>query len=266
MLELYHAPGSVCAQKVRFALALKALPWVDHNMNLDSSEQYSPAYLRLNPKAVVPTLVHDGRVIRESTVICEYLDDAFPEPSLRPSDLAARAEMRRWAKIPDDEIHAACGFISQAGLLRQGRLANPQPYYERIAKDPNRKRADRNRRMFEHGYADPDAQWGLFVHAKLLKEMQATLADGRPWLVGDKISLADVGLAPYVNRLHVSGLAPMWADKPAIASWFQRIKALPAYDESFTKYTPRYGNEPVGEGVWPQVKPILATADAEFAV
>jgi glutathione S-transferase len=142
-------------------------------------------------------------------------------------------------------------------LLRQGRLANPQPYYDRIAKDPNRKRADRNRRMFERGFNDPDAKAGLLVHVRLLAEMHGILRDGRPWLVGDRMTLADVGLAPYVNRLYVSGLAPMWADKPAIDDWFRRIKAQPAYHEAFTKFTPRYGNEPVGEGVWPEVKPIL---------
>jgi glutathione S-transferase len=257
MLELYHANGSVCAQKVRFALELKGIAWVDCRIDLDSSAQYKPEYLKLNPKAVVPTLVHDGRVVRESTIVCEYIEDAFPEPSLRPADPHARAEMRRWAKIPDDEIHVACGFISQAGLLRLGRLANPQPYYDRIAKDPNRKRADRNRRMFERGFNDPDAKAGLLVHVRLLAEMHGILRDGRPWLVGDRMTLADVGLAPYVNRLYVSGLAPMWADKPAIDDWFRRIKAQPAYHEAFTKFTPRYGNEPVGEGVWPEVKPIL---------
>jgi hypothetical protein len=67
----------------------------------------------------------------------------------------------------------------------------------------------------------------------------------------------------YVNRLYVSGLAPMWADKRAIDSWFKRIKALPACAESFTKYTPRYGNEPGGDGVWPQVKPIPEAAGDE---
>jgi len=264
MLELYHAAGSVCAQKVRLALALKGVAWGDRLMDLDKSPQYAPDYLKLNPKAVVPTLVHDGKVVRESTVICEYIEDVFPTPSLRPADALLRAEMRRWAKIPDDEIHVACGFISQAGLLRQGRLANPAPYYERIAKDPNRKRADRNRRMFEHGFNDPDAKTGLFVHVRLLKDMQAAFADGRPWLVGDAMSLADVGIAPYINRLYVSGLAPMWADKPGIGDWFKRIKALPAYRESFEKYIPRYGNEPVGDGVWPAVKPVLEAGEAEI--
>ena len=264
MLELYHAAGSVCAQKVRFALALKGVAWVDHLMNLDESPQYAPDYLKLNPKAVVPTLVHDGRVVRESTVICEYIDDILPEPGLRPGDPHARAEMRRWAKIPDDEIHAACGIISQAGLLRQGRLANPKPYYDRIARDPNRKRADRNRRMFEQGFNDPDAKTGLFVHVRLLNDMQGAFADGRPWLVGDQMTLADVGIVPYINRLHVSGLAPMWADKPGIGDWFARIKSAPAYREAFEKYIPRYGNEPVGEGVWPEVKPVLDAGESEI--
>lgn len=264
MLELYHAAGSVCAQKVRFALALKGISWGDRLMNLDESPQYAPEYLKLNPKAVVPTLVHDGHVVRESTVICEYIEDVSPQPNLRPVDPFARAEMRRWAKIPDDELHVACGFISQAGLLRQGRLANPKPYYDRIAKDPNRKRADRNRRMFENGFNEPDAKIGLFVHVRLLKEMQAVLAGGQPWLVSDTPTLADVGIAPYINRLYVSGLAPMWADKPAVGDWFRRIKALPAYREAFEKYIPRYGNEPVGEGVWPEVKPVLEAGEPEI--
>ncbi len=50
-------------------------------------DQFDPEYLKLNPKAVVPILVHDGRVIVESTVICEYVDEDFPEPSLKPADL-----------------------------------------------------------------------------------------------------------------------------------------------------------------------------------
>lgn len=263
MLELYHADPSVCAQKVRFALALKGIEWVDRRMVLEASEQYSPEYRKLNPKAVVPTLVHDGNAIRESTVICEYIEDAFPEPSLRPASLVERAEMRRWAKIPDDEVQEACDYISQAGILRQSRLANPNAYYDRLAKDPDRKRADRNKRLFERGFDDAGATAALFVYARLLEEMQDALADGRPWLVGREISLADVGIAPYVNRLYVSGLSPMWADKPSVATWFERVRQLPAFAQSFAgSFMPRFGNEPAGEGVWSEVRPILEHGEA----
>jgi glutathione S-transferase len=91
MLELYHGEGSVCARKVRLTLAEKGIrDWVGRIVDLAKGEQTRPEYLELNPKGVIPTVVHDGRVITESTVICEYLEDVFPEPRLRPQDPLAR--------------------------------------------------------------------------------------------------------------------------------------------------------------------------------
>ena len=90
MIELYHNDMSVCAQKVRFALGEKKLHWKNHHLNLRAGEQQKAEYLKLNPNAVVPTLVDSGRVIIESTVINEYLDDAYPEPRLRPADAGQR--------------------------------------------------------------------------------------------------------------------------------------------------------------------------------
>ncbi|MCG8443862.1 MAG: glutathione S-transferase N-terminal domain-containing protein, partial [Caulobacterales bacterium] len=74
MLELYHHGSSVCAAKVRFALAEKGLEWTGHYIDILKGEQHDEAFRRLNPKTVVPVLVDDGEVITESTVICEYID------------------------------------------------------------------------------------------------------------------------------------------------------------------------------------------------
>ena len=68
MLELYHSTNSVCAQKARIALAEKELPYKEHLMTL-GGDQFDPAYMKLNPNAVVPTLLHDGQPIIESSVI-----------------------------------------------------------------------------------------------------------------------------------------------------------------------------------------------------
>jgi glutathione S-transferase len=86
MIELYHNDMSVCAQKVRFVLGEKELKWKSNHLNLRAGDQQKPDYVKLNPNAVVPTLVDNGKVIIESTVIAEYLDDAYPEPRLRPRD------------------------------------------------------------------------------------------------------------------------------------------------------------------------------------
>src|SRR5918912_1747058 len=83
MLELYHSVNSVCAQKVRVVLAEKGLDYKEHLMTL-RGDQFDPAYMKLNPNAVVPTLIHDGNVILESSVILYYLEDAFPEKPLMP--------------------------------------------------------------------------------------------------------------------------------------------------------------------------------------
>jgi glutathione S-transferase len=93
MIELYHNDMSVCAQKVRFALGEKTLEWKSHHLNLRAGDQQKPEYVRLNPNAVVPTLVDNGKVIIESTVINEYIDDAYPDPRLRAADAGARARM-----------------------------------------------------------------------------------------------------------------------------------------------------------------------------
>ncbi len=92
MLELYHHGSSTCASKVRFVLGEKQIPYQSHYVDLLKGEQFRPQYLALNPKAVVPTMVHDGEVLVESTVICEYIDDEFPDPPLAPRSRRTRAD------------------------------------------------------------------------------------------------------------------------------------------------------------------------------
>ncbi|XP_024532091.1 uncharacterized protein LOC112346743 [Selaginella moellendorffii] len=77
-------------------LAEKGLPWESVHVDIFRFENYEPAYTKLNPKAVVPTLDHDGRILIESNVILEYLEDQFPQVRLRPEDAYECAMMRLW--------------------------------------------------------------------------------------------------------------------------------------------------------------------------
>ena len=88
MLELYHNNVSVCAQKVRIVLAEKDVPWTSHHLSLAMGEHLTPQFKTMNPRGVVPVLVHDGNTIVESSVICAYLDEVFPTPPLSPRDSA----------------------------------------------------------------------------------------------------------------------------------------------------------------------------------
>ena len=87
-IELYNAPQSTCSQKVRLTLTEKELSFKEHRLKLFRGDQLEPEYLKLNPNGAVPTLIHDGTPIIDSSVIMEYLDDVFPSPRLsseRPS-------------------------------------------------------------------------------------------------------------------------------------------------------------------------------------
>ena len=95
MLELYHNDMSTCAQKVRATLAEKDIVWDGHELNLRTGEQHKPQFLKLNPRGVVPVLVHGSNVIIESNIIMEYVEDAFPDTKrLMPSSAFGKAAVR----------------------------------------------------------------------------------------------------------------------------------------------------------------------------
>src|SRR5215510_6801616 len=101
---LYNAPQSTCSQRVRFVLNAKKLPFEEVKLDLLAGDQLEPDYLALNPNGVVPTLVHDGAVVIDSSVIIEYLDEVAPQPeSFTPRDPAGRAAMRATGRIPRRE-------------------------------------------------------------------------------------------------------------------------------------------------------------------
>ena len=125
MLALYHNPISTCSQKVRMALAEKKLEFDSREIDLIGGAQHDPEYVKLNPNHVVPTLIHDDRVLIESTLINEYLEDAFPDAALTPADPAERHAMRLWTKRVDEKVHPNAGTITYAIGARPMLLSRP---------------------------------------------------------------------------------------------------------------------------------------------
>ena len=102
MLELYNTPHSTCSQKVRIYLAEKNLEWTDQQVNLATKEHLSPKYPKINPNGVVPTFIHNGTIIPDSSVICEYIDGVFPESALTPAESAQKVAMRTWLRFIEE--------------------------------------------------------------------------------------------------------------------------------------------------------------------
>ena len=227
MLELYHSINSVCAQKVRIALHEKGQEAEDHIMTL-RGDQYDPAYLKLNPNGVVPTLVHDGQPIVESSLILYYLDELFPEPPLMPKAPLARFGVRMYNKLIDEYVHNACMILTFATAFRPAFLKMTREAWQaEINKTPLKRRAEYKRSVIERGLDSEFVIEALAHHKKLLSWMAKSLNNG-PFLAGDNFSNADCAVIPYVLRLELLKLGGMWVDYPAIADWWARMRARPS--------------------------------------
>jgi glutathione S-transferase len=237
MLKLFTAHNSICTQKVFLTLIEKGLPWTSEYVDLFNNEQYRPEYLKLNPKGVVPTLLHDGNAIIESTLICEYLDQTFPEPPLVPSSAYARSQMRRWSKHIDEGVFEATREISFSAMFRdkmQGMTQEQRDGRFRNIGDPGRRA--RMISTYEQGCDSPFVAQGIFAFEKLFQEMQDALAPGRDWLVGTDFSLGDINVIPFAARLHYLNLLDVWiANRPQVRAWWERAQSRPSFSAAIAK-------------------------------
>ncbi len=231
MLELYHSINSVCAQKVRIALAEKGLSYEEHLMTL-GGDQFDPAYMKLNPNAVVPTLIHDGQPIIESSIILYYLDEAFPERPLMPRAPLGRAKVRLFNKLIDEYVHNSCTILTFATAFRPALLRlSTQQREAGFAKAPSKKRTEYKRDVVAHGLDSMFVKEAVEHHEKLLSLIEDAAKVG-PYLVGDSYSLADVAVIPYMLRLELLRLSRMWDRRPGVSAWWERVRQRSSTDEA----------------------------------
>ena len=98
------------------------------------------------------------------------------------------------------------------------------------------------------------------MYDRYLQRLEDTLADN-PWLAGPDFSLADISLAPYVNRLDMLGMSEMWTrSRPRLADWFERLRARPTFKPCFLDFCPpdlTRDLKTYGTQSWAEVKAIL---------
>lgn len=228
MLELYHTPQSTCSQKVRLALAEKLVAWSERRMDWLKGEHLEDWYLDLNPNGTVPTLVHDGEPVVDSTVINEYIEELFPEPPLMPADPLKRARMRTWRQFIDEVPTVAIRVPSfNHSLVKLWQDMSPSEFEAFAARHPIR--ADFYRTMGTSGFSDEDVERSLRRLSHTLMRMEHSLQRGGPWLIGRDFTLADISILPTIVRMEDLGLAHQWSPFPAVQDWYARIQLRPSF-------------------------------------
>ena len=262
MLELYHNINSVCAQKVRMALLEKGVAATEHLLTL-RGDQFDPAYMKLNPNGLVPTLVHDGTVILESSLILYYIDEAVTGPALMPKDPKLRHRVRVFNKLIDEYGHMACMTLTFATAFRPRLLTLSKEQQEaEYAKTPNKKRAEIKRDVITHGLDSGFAREALTVKDKLLHMIDDAVKDG-PYLAGDAWSLAEAAVIPYVLRLELLRMAKLWDRYPGVAKWWDLVKHRPSTEQAIWS---RMGDgdwapfKSITDDPWPKVRGLMNAA------
>jgi glutathione S-transferase len=231
---LYNAPQSTCSQRVRFVLNAKQLPFEEVKLDLLAGDQLKPDYLKLNPNGVVPTLDHDGAIVIDSSVIIEYLDEVVPQPeSFTPAKPAERARMRALMRFID-EMPAAAVRVPTFNLafLPRFQAMSEEEFVAFAESKPLRK--EFMLAMGRKGFPEKEMNAALDRLARTLVRMEESIAEsGGPWLMGKKLTLADIAVMPAIVRMADLGLDTMWKDKPAIARWYDAIRAYPAFKPTY---------------------------------
>ncbi len=233
-LELYHGLASTCSKKVRLCLYEKGLRFTSHLLDLQNFEQHRPEYLALNPKGVVPTLVHDGKPITESSQIIEYLDENFPEIPLLPPAPEARAQVHEWLNFSDtiayDAVYVPTWMILSAGAMRD--LSKPERD-ALLARIPTAERRKRWEQVTSTGFDQAEIEAAYVKMRTCLERCEATL-ERFLWLGGDNYSLADIAIVPFVDR--IGNLKPEFLASslyPKLNNWYSTMRARPAFAKAF---------------------------------
>ncbi len=239
MLELYHASGSLCSQKVKLVLAEKNLEWKSHPLNLLTFENLQPSYIQLNSKGVVPTLIDDGKVITDSAIIIRYLDEQFPQPKLTPAEPTLQEKMNSWIDLQNEfpmrevmygNYTGIEGFVLRRSVqIKQKLLSQLMQVNYELKEEYETKLND----VRKWNSTIQDVKKMAILNAQIepmLNQLEEQLSQTE-WLCGTTYSLADAMWTAILNRLDELKFGYLWAEntRPALKLYLRRLKARPSF-------------------------------------
>jgi glutathione S-transferase len=230
-IALYHAARSNCSARVRLLLAEKGLDWNSHVISLMRRENRRPEYFAINPKGLVPSLIHDGWVITESNDILFYIEAKFPNPSFTPGAVDEHADMVRWMRMSADLHLPGVKTFNYSGMKTVAQPGAQDAFESYEALQTDQELLKFHEKASISGFSTEERAQAQAILADALGEMDRLLAK-QSWLAGDSYSLADICWVTTMPTLDRSGfdLAPF----ARVLEWRKRIAARPAYADSVT--------------------------------
>lgn len=230
-LHLYHGAISNCSMRVRMALCEKGLDWTSHHLDLKKKENISEDYFGINPNGLVPTLVHDGVVHIESNEIIDYIDQTFPEPSLRVEN---DSEMQEWLTLATSVHVPAVKPYVYATIIQKKvqKTADEEKKYQELQQNKELKDFH-SKHAGGKTFAEDDVTRAKEILEECFSKLNKTL-EGRDWMMGDQYTLADISWIPLHFVLYGCGYP---FDKyPNIVRWAKAFEKKESYQEGIIKW------------------------------
>ena len=234
-VHVLHASGSSCSQKLRIFLNLKGIPWESHLIDLHGNENFRPWFLGVNPRGLVPVLVHDGAVHIESNDIITYLEKTFPEPRLVPPGFDNEV-----AKLlhHEDELHLDLRILSfrfvfdppgppKPAEAMQSYAANGSGTVQGVPDADKAAQIAFWERVTKEGFTDDMARQSARKFRDEFNALDQRLAGGA-YLLGDALSVLDIAWFIYAHRLSLGGY-PIARLHPRVGAWMEKLGARPEF-------------------------------------
>jgi len=235
-LHLYHSGVSNCSMRVRMTLDEKRLPWTSHHLNILKKEHVTPEYFGINPNGLVPTLVHDGKVIIESDDIIDYLDKEFPNPALRPVNVQCLDTMYKWLhRATEIHLPAVKPYIYFKRVGASMALSEEEDKkYESLQSNPDLKAF--HQKSTNEGFSKEDIESAVHILDECFSDMNSLLGSSS-WLAGDEFSLADIAWAPLhftLDKMAGYDFEPY----KEVSDWMRRLRERDSYRTAIIDYWP----------------------------
>ena len=221
--------------RVRMILEEKDLPWTSHHLDLRKAENITPEYFGIHPKGLVPTLVHDGVVIIESTDIIDYLDETFGDSPLRPRNEADQEKMHEWMRLAaDNHIHVKTYMFAKQIGRKMAKTESELAVYREL-QDNEELREFHAENSSAEGLPDARIANATEVLRDCFAKLERELGE-HEWLVGNSFSLADVTWVPLYVTLNNAGF-PL-AEYPNVVRWKDAVQARPSFQKAVLDWVP----------------------------
>ena len=227
-VHLLNYQFSACSMKTRIYLNLKKIPFTSHQINLSAGENFSEWFQGINPRSLVPVLIHDGEVHIESNDILEYLEGCFKESPLIPENMEEK--IKELLKF-EDNLHVDIRNITFKFLvprfLNKGKSVQPKAKNKATLNGEIDSMDDVNRNFWEqyekYGITDEDASRSLIRFRTALEDLNDQLEDS-PYILGAELSLVDIAWFIYATRIQHANY-PLQRLHPNVSGWYERLYA-----------------------------------------